>query len=504
MEAGDDAPSTKKPKRTSVVMQLLSVGGSSLGPPLDIPLDSTRKDLEKLVHTLSDDKNPYAFYAKGREEYFGDDETLRTYVKDFSTEETLEVRFEPLAVFRVRRVARCAETMPGHTDAVLHVRYGPDGTALASGGGDAMVRFWDPSSGTPRKSCPGHRHHVLCLEWAPDGSKLASGDRGGELRLWDPISGKCTQSLKRHTKWISAIAWCPLHCDEGDASVTLATASKDGNVKIWTSTTGKVRASLSGHTDGVEALAWAGDHRLFSASRDRSIKIWRDYLLIATLQGHSHRINALALSSAHVLRVGPFDALAGTTTKCGLKAAAQRNYDAYVLAAGGPAVAERLVSGSDDATLLFWITTTTTSSKKPSFKRLTGHQQAVNAIQFSPDSRKFASASFDKKIKLWHGYTGTFLATFTGHVAACYGVAWSPDSRILVSASKDSTLKVWHAADDVDPPEAKAKATGTRKFAAALDSLAGHLDEVFCVDYAPNSGHLASGSKDRTIKLWAP
>jgi WD40 repeat protein len=69
--------------------------------------------------------------------------------------------------------------------------------------------------------------------------------------------------------------------------------------------------------------------------------------------------------------------------------------------------------------------------------------QAVNHIAFSPDGRYFASASFDKKVKVWDGRTGAFIATLTGHVSAVYQVAWSTDSRLLISASKDSTAKVW-------------------------------------------------------------
>ena len=38
---------------------------------------------------------------------------------------------------------------------------------------------------------------------------------------------------------------------------------------------------------------------------------------------------------------------------------------------------------------------------------MTGHQQPVNHISFSPDGRFIASASFDKKVKLWNGITGS-------------------------------------------------------------------------------------------------
>ncbi len=47
-----------------------------------------------------------------------------------------------------------------------------------------------------------------------------------------------------------------------------------------------------------------------------------------------------------------------------------------------------------------------------------------------------------KKIKLWDGMKGTFVATLRAHVGPVYQVAWSSDSRLFVSGSKDSTLKV--------------------------------------------------------------
>lgn len=48
--------------------------------------------------------------------------------------------------------------------------------------------------------------------------------------------------------------------------------------------------------------------------------------------------------------------------------------------------------------------------------------QLVNHVYFSPDGRWIASASFDKSVKLWDGYTGKFLATFRGHVGPVYQI----------------------------------------------------------------------------------
>jgi len=142
---------------------------------------------------------------------------------------------------------------------------------------------------------------------------------------------------------------------------------------------------------------------------------------------------------------------------------------------------EMMVSGSDDFTLFLW---SPTNDKHP-VKRLTGHQQAVNHLAFSPDGRYIASASFDKKIKLWCGRSGTYITTLTGHVGAVYQVAWSSDSRYIVSASKDSTAKLW-----------------TLSGTAAKETLPGHADEVYALDWSPNGSTVATGSKDRTIKIW--
>ena len=85
------------------------------------------------------------------------------------------------------------------------------------------------------------------------------------------------------------------------------------------------------------------------------------------------------------------------------------------------------MSGSDDFTLFLWHP----ASEKKSLARMTGHQQLVNDVKFSPDGRLLASASFDKSIRLWDGKTGRFLSVLRGHVQAVYQLAWAADSRLL-------------------------------------------------------------------------
>lgn len=492
----DNADEEGRKLPTNLVIQFRNRQGEELADNLDVPTESSVDDLQALVRSLleqQDDgenaKIPYSFYAKVEKNGVMNDVEITKRLSDFlnenkvSTEDVLQLTYQPLAVFRVRPVTRCTDTMPGHTEAILHVSYSPDGKHLASGGGDTTVRFWDVNTSLPKYTCKQHRNHVLCTAWSPDGTRFASCDKNGVLILWDPTTGKPNFSKKAHRQYITSLSWEPMHLNDGKCE-RLVTSSKDSTCKVWNVRTQQCLLTMSGHTDSVECVRWGGEGFLYSASRDRSIKVWTmkdgDVLgkLVRSLKGHSHRVNTLALSSDYVCRTGPYDHR-GTpfaSKEEAFKAAAKK-YKSFIQQGH-----ERLVSGSDDYTLFMWHPT----QEKQPIKRLTGHQQAVNHIAFSPDGRYFASASFDKKVKLWNGFSGDFLATLTGHVGPVYQVAWSSDSQYLVSASKDSTAKLWEV-----PTGKRARAT-----------LPGHADEVFALDWSPNGASVATGSKDRTIKIW--
>ncbi|MFN7338945.1 MAG: protein kinase, partial [bacterium] len=75
--------------------------------------------------------------------------------------------------------------------------------------------------------------------------------------------------------------------------------------------------------------------------------------------------------------------------------------------------------------------------------------------------------------------------SLTGHSSWVDSVIYSPDGRYLASGSWDKTIKVWDVV------------TGTE-----LRTLTGHSDRVRSVVYSPDGRYLASGSWDKTIKVW--
>jgi hypothetical protein len=75
--------------------------------------------------------------------------------------------------------------------------------------------------------------------------------------------------------------------------------------------------------------------------------------------------------------------------------------------------------------------------------------------------------------------------TLKGHESSVNSVGFSPDGKQLASGSEDKTIKIW----DVT--------TGK-----VLNTLKGHEGWVNSVGFSPDGKKLASGSADKTIKIW--
>lgn len=81
--------------------------------------------------------------------------------------------------------------------------------------------------------------------------------------------------------------------------------------------------------------------------------------------------------------------------------------------------------------------------------------------------------------------TWSYSHTLRGHTDWIYSIAISPDGQTLASGSFDKTIKLWELS------------TGS-----LIQTLSNHSKGVCCVAISPDGQMLASGSWDETIKLW--
>ena len=359
---------------------------------------------------------------------------------------------------------------------------------LATAGGDGTVRLWEMATATPCASLLGHTDWVQALAWAPGGGYLVSGSREGAVGVWGdgggsggPQGGKLCG--RGHGGYVTGASWEPLH-RTGTGRGRFVTSSKDGTVRVWRVSEahrGELEGVLSGHSACVTCVRWGGGGLVYSSSHDRTLMVWdvESRTVVHTLRGHGHWVNNFALNTELVLRSGAFDHTKKVFGgKLEASEYAKTRYEEVLRTSGGQ---EKLVSCSDDHTLFLW---TPGDSAKP-VARMTGHQDLIYSVRFSPDGSTIASASQDKSIKLWRARDGHYMCSLRNHVGAVYHVAWSLDSRFLVSASKDSTIKLW------DPSRGR-----------MIEDLPGHADEVYAVDWSPDGLRVASGSKDTSVRIW--
>jgi ribosome assembly protein 4 len=101
---------------------------------------------------------------------------------------------------------------------------------------------------------------------------LASGGMDGLVMVWDTQSGRQLAVLRGHSKWITGLAWEPYHLNV--KCNRLASSSKDGTVRVWNVQLKQMEFSMAQHTDAVSCIKWGGTGLIYTASRDKSVKVW--------------------------------------------------------------------------------------------------------------------------------------------------------------------------------------------------------------------------------------
>ena len=143
-------------------------------------------------------------------------------------------------------------------------------------------------------------------------------------------------------------------------------------------------------------------------------------------------------------------------------------------------VYKRLVSGSEDATIIIWECDEFTQERS-----LRAHSNTINALTFDQSGKLLASCSNDMNIKIWNFESMTCIKTLSGHEHTVSGIEFTNDGNFIYSASRDHTIKFW----DISSGNCK-------------KTFDGHSDWVRCVTLNEKGNLLASSSDDESIIIW--
>jgi len=300
----------------------------------------------------------------------------------------------------------------------------------------------------------GHRADVWSVAISPDGTWLASGSVDSTVKVWNIATGKLIRNLKQPT----GVTYVTISIDGN----YIASAGYDGVIRLWKMPEGDLVKELKGSSETVWSVDFSKDGKtIASGGEDAAIRIWdiESGRIIKTLKGHTRNI-----------------------------------WDVKFSPDGGT-----LASGSFDKTVKIW-----DANSGALIKTLTGHSEAVVSLGFSNNGKILATTGDDKAIRLWNTADWQLMRTLTvpEHVQA---VDFSTDDKQMITSGRDKPA-IGEFLQNFFGDAQRNKGVSMRLWnvqtGELLQTFSEHSNDVNDVRFSPDDQWIASGSSDKTVRLW--
>ncbi len=313
-----------------------------------------------------------------------------------------------------------------HRGTVSCIEVSPDGTLVASGDWNGVIRLWDASNLKPRFLLEHGDRMLECLTFSPDGHHLASADGKGHIRLWDLFRRTVGRALEENPGTIRSIAFSP----DGRQLAAGGENEKDqekGFIRLWDVETGKILWETNAESKPILSIAYDRNGR-WIATGGKSPWI---QLLDAG--------NGTLLHQAHVYGDDTVGSLA--------------------LSPDG----RSLASNGNDSRVTLWNVRESPESgtvlQDP--RTFEGKKSRIGMLRYAPDGKSLAVKD-DGGIAIRDAVTGEIIRRIEGKPESIGCFTYDRDGHRLFGGDFDGSIHAWDAGSAAEVHLRKGLPYGTR------------------------------------------